>query len=77
MDDNQKQFDENRLEHKELMQEIKELSHNINELKVSIASLPEKFDERYGTKKLENWFYAGVSIVLVGIITGVLNLILK
>ena len=77
MEDAQKQFDENRLEHKEIMQEIKDLSCDINELKILIAQLPEKFDERYATKRLENWFYAGVAVILIGIITGVLNLIMK
>jgi DNA repair exonuclease SbcCD ATPase subunit len=77
MGDIQRQLDENKAEHKDLMQEIKEIKTDVSEIKLMIAQLPEKFDERYAPKRLENWFYAGVGVILLAIITGLLNLVLK
>lgn len=77
MPDFQRQLDDNKAEHKELMQEIKEIKTDVSEIKLMIAQLPEKFDERYAPKRLENWFYAGVGVVLLAIITGLLNLVIK
>ena len=77
MGDFQRQLDEHKAEQKDIMHEIKELKKDISEIKLMIAQLPEMFDERYAPKRLENWFYAGVGVVLLAIITGLLNLVLE
>ena len=76
MDDVQRQLDENKREHIELMHELKDIKNELTEIRLSIDKLPEKFDDRYATKKLESWFYTGVGLVLSAIITAALTLVL-
>lgn len=77
MQDLQRQLDENRREHTEFMNDVKDIKNDLNDIKVLIAQLPERFDERYATKKIENWFYAGVALVLLSIIGGLLKVVFK
>lgn len=77
MEDIQRQLDENKSEHKEIMLDMKDIKNDIGSIKILIAELPEKFDARYAPKKLESWFYAGVGVVLLAVLTSLLALILK